>query len=311
MVAAFAATLVLTSCGGKLRPDNASISAIDAGYPTVEFQACGKVWNGVGVCKIKEGDLYDGVNLKIQGYGEGTGTIRVDAKNCELGDTFNYSKSQLVPIKINGRAGKNCLVTFVVAPKYKNQDKSGIVVYPLRGHLAIKVVRDQDDWEGYTLKRTGSWIYNYKVWIGGEGSVRVKMTGCGNTFDQDLPLVQGEVTIPVHRATSYNNVQTCVIEGIVVSPKYQDLFFTFVLVQYSGRYAVIPKPIMEVKGSKVTIKADANVSVVSIGNEYVLSNEADFKFDSSKPVMARALTVKGRNIIGQWNPKNKEWVWIQ
>jgi len=302
--------LLVTGCS-HLRPDPVAIPAIEAGYPTVEILACGQRWNGLAVCSVNKGEPYSGIGLKIQTYFEGT--VAIDAKNCDidLAPPLSYENSELISVKLPELANKNCVISVTVSPKYPKEESQDIKVYSYRGHIAIRVIDDGANWEGEAYKVTGNFRAEMGVFVGTQTQVRVVASGCGrNIYDETLPSPGGHLTIPIHDIVSPNlDVETCVIEGFIRDPQYEDILFNIIVSKYDERFVPLPTPVVEIKGQdQIRIKGDEAVSIVSLNNKYEVDMEHKFEFNPAKPNVIRVLTVKARSVIGVWKANSWEWL---
>lgn len=305
----FILSVTVIGCS-SLRPDPVAVPALQAGYPTVEILACGQRWNGLAVCSVNKGEPYSKIDLKIQTYFEGT--VAVDAKNCDidLAPPLSYENSELISVKLPELASKNCLISVTVSPKYPNEESQDIKVYSFRGHIAIRVIAEGENWEGQAYKVTGSFSEEMGIFVGTQTGVRVVASGCGTKlYDKKLPSPGGHLRIPVHDIVSADiDVKTCVIEGFIRDPHYEDILFNIVVAKYDKRFVPLPTPIVKVSGGEIKIKGDEAVSIVSLNDKYEVDMEAEFKFDVTKPNVIRLLTVKARSVIGVWKANNWEWL---
>jgi hypothetical protein len=297
----------LAACVGKIRPDAGSPAAIDSSYPSAEFRACGRLWNGLGVCTLKEGESFDSVDFQIQGYFKGS--IRVDGTACKVARTQSFVESELIPVSIPGRAQKDCVLSFVMSTQLPDQESNPIQVYPLKGHLLIKVVRKDDDWKGDVLKVTGRWQSKARFWVGADGDARVVLNGCGNDYDQIHKLDKGYANVSIEKAVKYKT-GICTLDGAVIHPEIQDLRVSYLIAQYDKDFLPLPIPAIKITGDRMLIQADPAVTALSLDGAYIVTNEVEFRFDPKAPVhILRAVTVKGRTVIGIL--KKGKWTWLQ
>lgn len=305
--------LLATGCGHALRPDPVPISAVEANYPTAEFVACGSTWHGLGVCGVPAGKLYDDVKLSVQVYYKGV--LAVDSKNCGISIRQEYASSGLVSIPLPGTARRNCVITMTVTPKYPNQDSQNIQIYSFRGHLALRVLTDQDNgWEQHIRKVTGSYSSQIWLWVGPVGNGRLVAAGCGrdSAYNQVKALQNGWMGFDLNEIMpAIEQPKVCVMEGFVRTSEFTDLDFDILVAKYDSRFTKLPVPRVQVSGGKITITADDAVSIVALDMGYVIDHKAEFKFDGSRQHVIRILTVKGRSAIGFWYPAEKKWRWLQ
>jgi len=311
-------SLIIVGCT-SLRPDP-SIPALKVGYPSLEFRACNKVWHGIGICSLDSGDYYDRVSFQVQGYYSGTG--KIFSNNCQIDQTFSYSDHELISIPINGQAEKNCLISVTLSPKYPKQDNSGIAVYSFRGHLAIKIKKDEQ-WSNAVKKVTGNWKLNHKIDLGGGDEVRVVARGCGVAYDKPLKVKDGILTVPIHEAVKIENKGLCVLEGVVIDPEYEDVLFTAVIAQYRTKLPadedwyestfsqLATAGLKFKKRDKIEITAPSVVSVISLDNQYRMTIKKKFKFDKNQDHIVRIFTVKGRSSISIWKAEEQAWTHLQ
>lgn len=301
--------LVMSGCGQKLRPDP-SLSSIAANYPTAEFRACGKLHHGLGVCVVREGSELSAVQLKLQGYH--SGEFKVDSVGCETGpEQIRYSKNKLYEVPLSGKAEKSCVVSMTVSPTYDNQKKSGIKVHGFRGHFYLKVIKEGEEIQTNLLRESGNWKKFWKIPTGEVEEVRVFATGCGLTIDKKFtPSEDTSISLPMHSLTGDLN-KTCVIEGVIQGHVYKDLLFTALVAQYESAFVPLAEPVIEIKNGKLSVEANESVSIISVGDDYQITTKATFSPDLKKTFTVRLLTVKGRSLIGEWNPQTKEVVWVR
>lgn len=312
---------VVTGCGTmKLREDPVIPAAV-AGYPTLEFSACGKTYHGLGVCYLNRGEAFDSVELRVQGYFQGTG--RVVSQACKLDYTFTYKDSELIRIKLpNSEPEKNCAVNITLSPEYPKEWRSGIEVYSLIGVLAVRLQDGEETWSGETRRLTGNWKSNLHLSLGpAHSSARVVIRGCGIAYDKALKAEGGELYIPLEQAVKRQERGLCVAEGVALTNGV-DFTFSVLIAQYATELPNDPKwagfgfgplaiPVTELSGSKIKLTGAEQVSVVSMDRSYEVQSKASFKFDRNKPHIIRLITVKGRTVLGFWEPGDQEVRWVQ
>jgi hypothetical protein len=308
-LAAIAAICLLSSCAAVLKPDPVLVSAVDANYPTAEFQACGRIWHGLGTCAVEEGAPSSAVNMQLQGYFEGG--IVVDSVGCGISQKQTYRDNELVRVEFPKPISDDCILTFRISPELPSQDKNSQVVYPLKGHLLVKVLRKGDEVKLGTLKVTGRWQRTEKLWIGGTNEmVDVYLNGCGKNLRLKQELVNGYALVKLHDAVDYK-IGTCVIDGVIVHPKYQDLRIDVLVAQYDERFTPLAIPTVSYDKDRIIVQADPAVSVITLDRQAINNSDASFKFDRSQAHILRLITVKGRSVIGEFDPEKGQWKWMQ
>lgn len=307
-------TPFLISCQAPTLVPDGGLSAIDAGYPTAEFRACGRTWHGLGICSISKGDDLSKLGFEVQGYADGT--IRADSVDCSISAlTRRYSANGSVDKILKGPAERSCVVTFTVSPEYPAQRRGTVVVNGFRGHLRVKVVAANEDAELLTSKVSGLFTKFWRVDTGDTAPVRVQLFGCDRTFDKVLtPAQDRSVMIPLHEAVGATP-RTCVLEGTLSSPGFQNITLSAIVSRYISSFNPLSIPDVTFKNSgknaRIIISADPQVSALSVGSKYEFSSSAEFPWDKTAPTVIRALTVKGRSVIGIYSPNSGEISWKQ
>lgn len=304
--------LSVSGCGKMLRPDSV-IPASQANYPTAEFNACGKKWQGLGFCSLDEGKSYSDINFQIQGYH--SGTIRVTSVDCSIDDDFiRYDGSQSIPFSIPGIAKKSCLISFVVSPEYPKEYNSGLVVNSLKGHLWISVGSPTKIREGFTSKVQEDADEILPLQVDAPGEYRVAFRGCETKYDK-VHEVGEDKLIQIHLkdllVKESFGVSSCIYAGGIEDSSKSVRYITWMVFGYDKKFVPLPHPVIVFEKENILIKADVNVSVISLDDDYQIDNEATFKkFDRTIEHTLRMITVGGRLLIGIWDAKKGEFKWI-
>lgn len=300
------------ACGGPtIRPD----PVLPANYPTAEFSACGTRWHGLGECLIKKGQPLDSLDLSITGYAQGS--ILVTSEKCDIYDLFRYSAWGDVVYPLGGSASESCLLTFVVLPEYPGEAKAGVPIRSFRGSLWVRVAEDDTEVQMFATKlREGqdatiavktprAMLQEFRH---GDNAVSVKFWGCGTTFSERLPVVDGQVTVafsklfPDLKPTSTR----CVLSGrIDESPR---IYITWMVWQFGEKYVPLSEPAVSFSDDTLIVDADPDASVIMLDTNVKYNTKVKFKkFDRKLPHMLRVLTTGGRSVVGEWDGKEFQW----
>lgn len=316
---------ILTAAAGcgtlsKLREDPVIPAAV-ANYPTLEFRACGQVFHGQGVCYLQKGQAFDSVELRVQGYYQGTG--RVVSQACKLDYTFTYKDSELVRINLpNSEPEKNCAVNITLSPEYPKEWRSGIEVHSLIGVLGVRLQSGQETWVGETRRLTGNWKSNLALRVGpANKSARVVMRGCGVAYDRVLQAENDTLYVPLEQAVKRAERASCVLEGVALAFG-GDFTFTVIVTQYATELPLDPKwkgfgfgplaiPVAEMRSSSIKLTGSDQVSIVSVDDDHKVASKGSFNFDKREFHIIRLITVKGRTVLGVWEPGSQEVEWNQ
>jgi len=305
---AFILVVSLGSCGHKLHQDPQGLTAVQAEYPSAEFSACGKLWHGIGVCSLVEGQPLSKLGLEIQGYYNGS--VKIDSSDCNTHMDLPYENSGKIQDFLKGVAKKSCVITFTVSPEYPRQRKQPLAVSGFRGHLRIKVLKAGDSWIGKVFRFPENTLKEWKLNVNETSSVELHFRGCNKSIDLvAAPNADGIVTLPIHSLID-GQPQTCVVEGLLQSKTYKDLLITIVISNYYSAFKELNLPKVTVVKRGLTISAEPATSVVSVGGQFAIDNKATFEVDLSEEHVVRALTVKGRSIIGTYNPAKRSVIWV-
>jgi hypothetical protein len=298
-------SLVAGCSGSSLHPD-ALPASIESNYPTAEFSACGKHFQGKGMCVLPRGASLSEIGLSLQTYYNGT--VAVDSPDCSYSDYFAYTGSQSVPLNLPGSVDHSCTIGFTVSPEYPSQHSQPIVIHSFRGYLRVRVVDPGSKWLGFSSRiREGEF---QKATLPLNGTQRVVLRGCGLSVDQQMS-GEGSVELDLAALGFKSEVKRCDIEGIVVgATPADDVLFSWMILVYSKDYLPLPRPVVSWNGQWLNIAADANVSVVTANQLAIIGRNAGFKISSANPITVRALTVGGRSAVGDWDPTTKTWNWV-
>ena len=213
------AMIVLLMIGGlgctsaQLQPDPVVLSSIEANYPQLEFQACGKNWNGLGVCQVALGAPLALLQVKVQGYF--AGSIKVDSKRCNIDTSITYSNSQQILIPLNGNATADCIITMTLEPTYPVAQPD-MKLENFRGSLAIRIQKKLRPWVGDIRKMTGSWSSNFDVPLSTvDTPARIYAAGCGKTYDQKYQPDELWAEFNLNDAVALQGASSCVLDGFV------------------------------------------------------------------------------------------------
>lgn len=307
-------TFALAGCGKNLRPDIV-IPATQAKYPSAEFYACGKIFNGLGECDVDEGQELNSIDLKIQGYYKGTVKF---SSNCELDSALplsvRYSKNSIVPFHLPGPAIKTCGVSFVISPEYPNEQDQKLVIHSFKGHLLLKVKIPGTKWVGLSTKvKAGigpSDVFKIKLNTNDEKvDVSFRSDRCEvNKDDLELDVNEGSVTVKLRELLSEVKIKTCILNGVVFTSE-EAIRVSWFIAGYDPKFIPLPIPVTEINENKIKILADDNVSVISLDDTYYIDREIEIEFDITKQHIIRILTIGGRLALGIWIPeKGFEWM---
>ena len=304
--------------------DDPNIAAYAVGYPSIEFQACGNLFNGLGVCYFKKGESLSFLNLKIQGYYKGTG--RVFSESCGVDQSFTYEEHELVQVKLpETLVSHSCVFNMMLSPEYPNQYESGLEVYPLVGTLIMRAAHAVSIWRGEVRKVSGNWrsILSLPLWSP-EKKAMVGIYGCGIRYEQELQIAEGVLDIPLELAVLKEPNTLCVAEGVaLVKEAFWDYGFTVAIAQYATilpdvakwqgmGFTPLSEPSIKLTGNNLSIVAESAVSFIGVNGKYELGNKAMFfNFETGKKGSIRLGTVKGRTLVGEWDPLKQEFQWTQ
>ncbi len=309
---AIALLFLFASMGcSHIRPDPVLPPSIEAQYPSLEIQACGQLPDELGMvlCPVVKGEPLSRLNFRVMGYYKGT--IKVASKECEIDESISYEGTGLVQIPLRGTAEKSCVASVTVSPQFPREEKSGIKIHSLRGHLVVRVLPAGQQWVGFARKVTGDFSSGLRMWVGPQESVLVLVAGCGQSvYNEVHQVVDGFLDLNLSSLVpKVMPIQVCVLEGAVVSQDYQDLLFSVAVANYDPRYTSLPIPSTRVEKGKLYVNADNAVSAIALNEEYRLNNKGSFKFDPQVTNYLRLLTVAGRALLGVWLPEQQVWQW--
>lgn len=314
LIAALTLALLVAGCGAKeIRPDP-SEPATQANFHSAEFQACGQLFNGIGICEIEKGVNLDTLKLKVQGYFKGAITV---ATTCPIADkpptSTRYDNSLLWQIPLNGPALQTCGITFLVSPEFPDEANQPVEISSLKGHLLVRVIeRGQEAFPFLVKSKEGvnpSEVITMKS-SAREAEVFLKSTACSLDFHKKYEVSGGLFVLKVKDFFPTMPMKTCPIEGVVFFDNVPQRVAIF-LDGYSRTFNPLAIPAVTVKDAKINITAGDQVAALSVDDQYLVNYTGQFKFDPAQPHIVRAITVRGRLALGQYSPKTKAFKWIQ
>jgi len=290
------ALIFLAGCLGALRPDQ-SMPSLGSGYPSVEFTLESKNYHGLGLIAVPAGTDLSSLHLLAQGVG--SGEMRMDSEDCELGVSQAYTEFAQVRVPLSGPASRNCLITVTVSPHFPQQAKTPIEVFGFRGTFAIRVIQPGESWVGSTHKVSGNFSHTLSYHVGGSGKVRAVLTGCGVSFDESVELDEkGILHLELASLVHIPDKTTCVLEGVVISPVYKNLLINELVASYDPAFTPLSYPAISLEGRKLKINAPTSVSVLGFDGHYQFTDTLQIKkFDPTQPHRLNAFTVKGRSVL--------------
>lgn len=301
--------LVFVFAGCATLNEDPSMPAIEAGYPSAEGIALGEPFNGLKVVKIKKGEPLSKLGLKIQTYY--SGSVVIDSKFCNISTGFEYKNSQIIDVPVSGEATQSCVITFTVTPTYPAQDRSAVKVHGFRGHIRVEVVEEGIDLEkdivAFDKKGASNFSVPLRLDVGGTQPVKLFLQGCGADYSGTHELIGGILSIDVSPMLKIQDKETCVLEGLVVSPEFTDLHIVGLISKYDTKFSPLTIPNFEIDDGELIVEASSVVSVMGINQNFVFDTSISSDIDSGKSYTVRALTVKGRSVIGRF--KNGVFQW--
>lgn len=295
--------ILLVSCGGVVPDNGTSISAIKAGVPSVEFDACGSTWKGLAVCTVKPDADLASVNIAVQGYYKGEMRLITSGCPLEIDEKRSYATHEKIKVVLQGSPEKDCLLTVTMSPKYKGWKTKGILIEPIEGHVYIRRTANEKP-----IIKTSVTKRNVNLYIPSKDPGRVVMRSsfCGADYDQVLKPEKAGLKVSLAQVIDIHKKQLCIINGASVDTNQLILWYAS---RYDGKYIPLARPSLKMTKRRLKVTASSSVSVLVLNGKYTFSNKKSFKFNRKKKNILRLLTVKGRSQIGVWYPNKGEWLW--
>jgi len=204
------------SCGGLLVKD-IGLPAFDSNYPTAEFSACGRLHHGLAVCSIEEDELYNSIDLKVQGYY--SGQVKIASPDCLLAspEVLRYENNQSIPIKIMGLATKSCVIEFIVMPEYPNEDRTPIEIHNFKGLIYVKKYPKGSSIITQSLKVRQFSNISIPINIGEySGPARLVFFGCDGNYDSNIEFIDGRFSLLLRDVVPLDIARSCVLNGALI-----------------------------------------------------------------------------------------------
>lgn len=313
---------VLIACGAKdLKPDGI-MPAIKANYPTAEFNACGKLWHGLGVCMVEPGKPFQ---FTIQTYY--VGSVMVAFSNGQQNIIESYAQNTPLTVDVDPYE-KNHVVTFVVTPVFKESTQK---IESFIGHLYLKHNKRP------TLTYVGKYRPDSKEYIKlpFDQKADVLMLGCNGEkyLGTEINPVDNFVKLALSVLEPKKSKVPCAYEGgikpsVSLTTEYlsRDMSKESFLASSEAKEiawfasvydpAFVPLEIPSVRFQtnnrrQIVVEAAEEVSILALDDKlFSGESKTTFNFDENKDHILRALTVKGRSAIGVYKSATKQWEWM-
>lgn len=289
----------LIGCKPSLIPDPNPYS-IYSNYPTAEVWACGKRMN-LGSCALSLGEPLNNLNLKIQGYFEGTARVYSDA--CGIDSTVRFSRSKLFNVHLPGIVKNSCVISIAITPEFPGELDSGIVIGSLEAFIRVKAIEKGARYLSFVSKIPSK--ASASVFIKTTGG-RLILRGCEANIDRTVPA--GETDLNLSEVPNLG-VSRCAYEG-AIAEENGTIFFNWLVWRYDDKYVPAALPSLEEDGEDLIVQADPATFLIIFDDKQYSGNSASFEFEKTEAHTLRTITVGGRNIIGEYAP-NKGWSWIR
>jgi len=299
--------LLATACAHIKSDDMSPLAASQAQYPTIELNINKQLYNGLALISLPVGSRWEDLNFSIQGYNEGQ--VRVTSNSCNLDYSTVYVKNALIRVPIQGEVTKDCVFGVSMGFKLPREKWSGIKVWPIIGWVVVKAVAKDEEWVGTYRKVTGQFLSTWKIKSGDTNPVQVFLNGCGVAYQKMITPKDGIVEIELSEAMTMNTKGICILDGVLISKDFANLRLNSAVVQYDPNFVPLSIPVYSLDAKGLYIKAEESVTIIGVDQYFVFQQEGTFTFDEGKEHVVRALTVKGRTILGLY--KEGKWKWLQ
>lgn len=298
--------ILVTGCGSvTLRPD-AGMAAIEANYPTAEIYAGDHHFVGLGIVEVPYGSNVSDLDVAVQGYYQGR--MRVVSASLGLDKSFTYKGNMKVRTMAESTVTLPALIGMVVSPSWPGQSNQVIEVHPLQGWLVVNPARPGEKWSYLATKspeEINAWI---ELPTRGMSSIDVVSPECG--VSKELPTTGDTTRITLDALGVGPGTKRCVLQ-LAISGSAGIKYALWAAWRYSKDFRPLSQPTADFYEQKVDIQAETSVTVVSVDEQFKVSDSGTFNFDQDVPHVVRLLTVKGRVLVGEWIPARKDFAWKQ
>jgi hypothetical protein len=295
---------LIASCGpDRLKPDPAEPS-LPRNYPSAEFYACGKHFVGLGRCSIHPGQDISEVALAVQGYHQGS--VRAFSEALQMDFGYSYVGTSRYSIPLQGTIQEPVIVGVVVSPSYPGQTSDPIEVHPVMGFLLIDVERPGEDWSWQATKTPAGTDASIDLDAHGADQLFVTAPECG--VKESIELAAESYRLQLSSLIDTARPGRCVFHMTLLGPEVVR-YWTWMSWRYSDLYRPLALPALKTQDGSIEVTPEAGVAVIALDGIWSLRAPAKFKFDESKPHTLRLLTVKGRVLVGEYDPMERNWEW--
>lgn len=291
--------LLLSGCGKNLRPDRFPPATL-SNYPSAEFYACGERWVGLGYCELQAGDSVSSLEFSIQGLYKGR--IRIFSEALPADVIFSYDGSKKIPVDLRGRPTQPIVLGMAISPSFPAGNDKAVEVYGAFAFLLINVVQPEETSNFYKSLQPAGIDQTIRVPVTGASDLGVFSQECG--VEQEFIVNADPYPLKLSSLIGIEDQGSCIF--------YIGTELSQMSVWMSWRYASDFKPLaipsLEVKGKKLHVEAETGVTLIAKDTAYVVNNKGKFDWSSNKPSVLRLFTVKGRTLVGEYQP-GEGWTW--
>lgn len=299
-IGCIAVVLYMSGCGAQLRPDRFP-AAVLSNYPSAEFYACGERWLGIGYCEIEAGHSVEEVGFAVQGFYRGR--IRIFSEALPSDVTFRYSSSRRVEIPLSGAPRETIVIGMAVNPEYPAEQDAMIDLYGTVGWLIVNVIRPGEE---FTFSRTRlPTSVNQFTMMPTEGARELMAVSEECQIEEVLPVSGPETRVWLTSLTSNTRSLGSCLVFLATDTGRMKVWASW---RYAEGFRPLAIPDVEVNGGKIKVRGETGVTIVALDSHVVVNREGEFGWDPSKSHILRLLTVKGRTLVGEYEP-GEGWTW--
>lgn len=292
--------LIVSGCGAKLRPDRFPPAAF-SGYPSAEFYACGERWLGLGYCEIEKGRSVEEIEFAIQGFYKGR--IRIFSEALPADVIFSYEGSKRIPIDLRGTPNAPIVLGIAVNPEYPGENENAVELFGTIGWLLINVTEPGEVFTFHRTLRPVSTDQLIRVDSSGASSHFVVSDECG--VEREILASGAETEIRLSGlGVSTQMIGSCILFIASNVPSF-DVWLSW---RYAQDFRPLAIPSIKVEKRKLHVDAESGVTIVALDSKVEVDHKGKFDWDGSKSHVLRLLTVKGRTLVGEYEP-GKGWSW--
>lgn len=292
---------LLSGCASDLRPDSFPAAQL-SNYPSAEFYACGKRFLGLGYCELKSGQNISDLGFAVQGLYKGR--IRVFSEALPTDVVFAYEGSKKIPVDLRGYPKRPIVLGIAISPSFPAENENAVEIFGAYAFLLINIVEEGETYEFHKTLRPVGIEQSIEVPTLGASLLGVFSDECG--VDEEIQITESSYKLKLSSLIDIEDQGSCIFYMGTDRGKLS----TWMSWRYASDFRPLGTPTVKFIDDELLVEAESSVTLITTPKEYVIDHKAEFDLDPNQPTVLRLFTVKGRTLVGEYEP-SRGWKWMK